>query len=76
MTPTLKLTPVERELYEERVAIMLGELNPAGMSDSQVEAATVAIEVAAYEQIKLRREQAGATMPKKQAGFTFKVAMR
>jgi hypothetical protein len=61
------MTSDERELYEERVAIMLAELNPAGMSDEMVELATIEIETAARNEI-MRRRQRDAT-GKKQAGF-------
>lgn len=62
------MTPDERELWNERVTIMLAEFNPAGMTDAEVEAATVRIEAVATGQIMSRRE---AGKVKKQIGFDF-----
>lgn len=61
------MTADERELYNERVAIMLAELNPAGMSDEMVELATIDIETTARNEI-IRRRQRDAD-GKRQAGF-------
>lgn len=72
----LKLTTDEQALYDERVAIMLTEFNPAGLTDEQVESATVAIDGAATQQIRDRRERLAAGQPKKQAGFEFRGGLK
>lgn len=67
------MTRDERDTYEERVSIMLVELNPAGMSDNEVEAATVSIEATAMKQIEDGRQRnIDARKTKKQTGFKFK----
>lgn len=71
MTAMTAMTPDERELWNERVAIMLAEFNPAGMSDEQVEAATVAIEVVATNEILRRRQVTVDARKKRQTGFKF-----
>lgn len=51
------MTRDEQEIWQERVAIMLAEIDPAGMSDDHVEAVTVAIEATATKQIMDARQR-------------------
>jgi RNase H-fold protein (predicted Holliday junction resolvase) len=66
------MTRDEQELWDERVSIMLAEVNPAGLTDSQVDDLHTAIDVVATKQILDQRqrniEQRART---KQTGFTF-----
>ena len=66
------MTSDERELYDERVSIMLAEFNPAGLTNEQVESATVDIEITAREQILQRRQRAiDTSKSKKQTSLKF-----
>jgi hypothetical protein len=59
------MTTDEREQWDERVSIMLAEVNPAGLTDSQVDDLHTAIDVVATKQILDQRQRNIEQMAKK-----------